>query len=210
MQTIKKLKRTKFTKIEKDTKTKYLFLKTNTTGLPRNWKAPITDTDNWPRMVQLAWILSDNNGNTTESMEFIVKPENYEIPFDATMIHGVSTGRAMNDGVNLRSVLTIFNERINEADYIVGHNVQFDMNVIGAELLRKNIPTELFNKKKICTMRASTDYCQLSGPLGFKYPKLAELYYLLFGYDVHLIHDALVDLKVTEKCYWKLRRICVI
>jgi len=29
----------------------YLFFDTETTGLPRNWKAPVTDLDNWPRMV---------------------------------------------------------------------------------------------------------------------------------------------------------------
>ena len=205
MQTIKKLKRTKFTKIDKGIKTKYLFLKTNTTGLPRNWKAPITDTDNWPRMVQLAWILSDNNGNTTESMEFIVKPENYEIPFDAASIHGISTEIALNEGVYLESLLTILNERINEADYLIGHNIEFDLNVIGTELLRKNIVTELFNKKKVCTMMSSVDYCQLSGPLGFKYPSLSQLHYSLFNKPYHITHETLMNLKATEKCFCEMK-----
>ena len=41
----------------------YLFFDTETTGLPKNWKAPITDLENWPRLVQLAWLVYDNIGN---------------------------------------------------------------------------------------------------------------------------------------------------
>ena len=40
----------------------YLIFDTETTDLPKKWNAPITDTDNWPRCVQLAWQLHDNNG----------------------------------------------------------------------------------------------------------------------------------------------------
>ena len=51
----------------------YLFFDTETTGLPRNWKAPVTDLNNWPRMIQIAWILCDNKGNRIESNDFIIK-----------------------------------------------------------------------------------------------------------------------------------------
>ena len=34
----------------------YLFFDTETTGLPRNWSAPVSDLNNWPRLVQIAWI----------------------------------------------------------------------------------------------------------------------------------------------------------
>lgn len=36
---------------------KYLFIDTETTGLPKEYDAPYTDIDNWPRLVQLAWIV---------------------------------------------------------------------------------------------------------------------------------------------------------
>ncbi len=45
----------------------YLFIDTETTGLPRNYRAPVTDLNNWPRMIQIAWILSDNQGNRIDS-----------------------------------------------------------------------------------------------------------------------------------------------
>ena len=36
----------------------FLIFDTETTGFPRNKKAPLTDFDNWPRMVQIAWQLN--------------------------------------------------------------------------------------------------------------------------------------------------------
>ena len=47
----------------------YLIFDTETTGLPKNWKAPITDTDNWPRCVQIAWQLHDEMGELVVSYE---------------------------------------------------------------------------------------------------------------------------------------------
>ena len=49
---------------------KILFFDTETTGVPRNYNAPSTDTDNWPRMVQLGYIIYDLNRN-------VIKKEDY-------------------------------------------------------------------------------------------------------------------------------------
>ena len=76
----------------------YLFFDTETTGLPRNWKAPVTDLNNWPRMVQIAWILCDDKGNRVESADYIIKPENFVIPQDASRVHGITTEKAINEG----------------------------------------------------------------------------------------------------------------
>jgi len=76
----------------------YLFFDTETTGLPKNWKAPVTDLNNWPRMIQIAWILCDDKGNRIESDDFIIKPENFHIPIDAVRVHGISTETAINEG----------------------------------------------------------------------------------------------------------------
>ena len=44
----------------------YLIFDTETTGLPKRWDAPITDTDNWPRCIQIAWQLHDDLGRVVE------------------------------------------------------------------------------------------------------------------------------------------------
>ena len=55
----------------------YLILDTEPIGLPWNFKAPFTDTDNWPRMVWLGFILLDENGEIAQKTEDIVGP--YEL-----------------------------------------------------------------------------------------------------------------------------------
>ena len=187
----------------------YLFFDTETTGLPLNWKAPVTDLINWPRMIQIAWILCDNNGNRIESADFIIKPENFEIPLEATKKHGITTEQAINEGEDLEKVLIAFNKLVEQADYIVAHNISFDEKIVGAELLRKSIRSDFGKKTKLCTKLSSTDYCKLSGTYGNKWPTLSELHIKLFGEDFTNTHDALADINATEKCFWELRRIGV-
>ena len=184
----------------------YLFFDTETTGLPRNWKAPVTDLNNWPRMIQIAWILCDNKGNRLESHDYIIKPENFEIPLEASKIHGISTEKAINEGVALEMVLNKFNELVERADFIVAHNISFDEKILGAELLRKNIKSNFNKKRKLCTMQSSTYYCKLPGPYGYKWPKLSELHIKLFGVDFEDAHDASADINATEKCFWEMRK----
>ena len=184
----------------------YLFFDTETTGLPKNWKAPVTDLKNWPRMVQIAWVISDNAGNRIETKDFIIKPEGYTIPYEASRVHRISTEKAIDEGVDLVKVLNNFNELINEADHIVAHNIDFDKMILGAELLRKNMTTDFFNKSKLCTMKASTNYCKIQGNYGYKWPKLSELHTKLFGEDFEEAHDASADINATEKCFWVMRK----
>ena len=54
----------------------YLIFDTETTGLPKKWNAPITDSDNWPRCVQLAWQLHDSKGALISDHSYLIKPEN--------------------------------------------------------------------------------------------------------------------------------------
>ena len=79
----------------------FLIFDTETTGLPKDWNAPFTDSDNWPRLVQLAWQLHDESGKLIDNKNFIVKPEGYTIPYNAEKIHGISTERAEEEGYDL-------------------------------------------------------------------------------------------------------------
>jgi len=188
----------------------YLFFDTETTGLPRNWKAPVTDTNNWPRMVQIAWILSDKNGNRIESKEYIIKPDGYNIPSDASRVHRITTQRAVDEGVNLLKVLKEFNELITKSDVIVAHNIDFDKMILGAEFVRNSIKSEFHFKPKLCTMKASTDYCRIPGNYGYKWPKLSELHQVLFNEGFDEAHDASVDINATERCFWEMKKLNIL
>jgi DNA polymerase-3 subunit alpha len=121
----------------------YIIFDTETTGLPRNWDAPISDLDNWPRAVQIAWQLHDDMGKLIEAKDYLIKPEGYNIPYDAERIHGISTELALQQGHDAAEVFRIFNEALQKANFVVGQNVGFDKNIMGAEFIRFGIDNAL-------------------------------------------------------------------
>lgn len=188
----------------------YLFFDTETTGLPRNWKAPLSDLNNWPRLVQLAWLHYDKDGNKIAENNYIIKPDGFTIPVDASRIHGISNEMALSKGISLQEVLNEFQNLIVQASYLVAHNMSFDEKIVGAEFLRKNMVNSIVKKNKICTMEKSTNYCKINGPYGYKWPKLSELHYKLFKTGFDEAHNAAVDINATAKCFWQMRKIGVL
>jgi DNA polymerase III subunit epsilon len=185
----------------------YLFFDTETTGLPRNWKAPVTEVNNWPRMVQLAYLYYDASGRKIMGGDYIIRPEGFIIPRDASRIHGISQERALDEGVSLSTVLTDFRSLIDEAEVLVAHNMSFDEKIAGAEFIRAGMKNPIPPKRKICTMESTTSFCALPGPYGYKWPKLSELYYKLFRTGFEEAHNAAFDINATARCFWELRRI---
>ena len=185
---------------------RYLFFDTETTGVPQDYKAPSSDTDNWPRMVQLAWILTDDEGSRLHSGNLIIRPDGFEIPEETSRIHGITTERALKEGVALEDAISEFREDLKDADCIVGHNVSFDKRIVGAEMIRLGLDDEVDGMKSLCTMMASIDFCQLPGKYGFKYPRLQELYVKLFGHEFDDAHNAMSDIDATEQCFRELRK----
>lgn len=185
----------------------YLFFDTETTGLPRRWKAPVTDLNNWPRMVQLACLLFDSDARLVASKNLIVRPDAFTIPQQVSALHGITTEKAMREGVELRRVLLEFEEMVNQADLLVAHNMSFDEKIVGAEFLRQSMRNCISAKKKLCTMELTTDFCAIPGPYGYKWPKLSELHYKLFQCHFEEAHNAAVDITITAKCFWELKRL---
>ncbi len=185
----------------------YLFFDTETVGLPKDYEAPASDTLNWPRMVQLSWILTDNQGNVLSTHDCIVRPDGFVVPEKAASIHGITTERALAEGAPLDSVLTVFLQTLDSAEYIVGHNISFDIHVVDAELVRRGYDVRLTPMKAYCTMLAGTDYCKLPGNYGhYKWPKLQELHKTLFGTEFDDAHNSAADVDATCKCFWEMRR----
>lgn len=183
----------------------YLFLDTETTGIPRNYKAPVSDLKNWPRLVQVAWLVADESATEITSAKHVIKPDGFIIPPDAVAIHGITTEVALRDGVILGSVLEELIPHIQEASVLVAHNMQFDQNILGAELLRMGHTNVLSSKVRICTMQSSTNYCQLPGRYGYKWPTLQELHKILFKQTFGGAHDALKDVRACAKCFFELK-----
>ena len=187
----------------------YLIFDTETTGLPKRWNAPISDTDNWPRCIQIAWQLHDDMGRLIEHQDYLVQPEGFNIPYEAEQIHGISTALAAQEGVPLNEVLERFNEALAKAKFIVGQNVGFDVNIMGAEFYRENVQNQLQELPVLDTCTEHTaQMCQIPGGRGgkFKLPTLTELHQYLFGKPFGEAHNATADVEATTRCFLELIR----
>jgi DNA polymerase-3 subunit alpha len=190
----------------------YLIFDTETTGLPRNWNAPITDTDNWPRCIQIAWQLHDEFGNLIENQDYLIKPTGFNIPYDAERIHGISTELAEEQGIELEVVLEKFNLALSKATFIVGQNLGFDVNIMGCEYHRLNLATPLSEMPVLDTCTEVTaELLKIPGGRGgkFKLPTLTELHQYLFGEPFSEAHNATADVEATTRCFLQLIKIDV-
>ncbi|WNM19917.1 DNA polymerase III subunit alpha [Flavobacterium capsici] len=187
----------------------YLIFDTETTGLPRNWSAPISDTDNWPRCVQIAWQLHDEMGKLVEHQDYLIKPKGFNIPFDAERIHGISTELAQHEGHSLQEVLEKFNIALSKAKFIVGQNLGFDINIMGCEFYRMGIDSAMSQMPVLDTCTEVTaELLKLPGGRGgkFKLPTLTELHEYLFGEKFEEAHNATADVEATTRCFLELVR----
>lgn len=182
----------------------FLFFDTETTGLPKDYKAPESNLTNWPRMVQLAYLLYDQKIGVISKGNYIIKPNGFDIPLESSRIHGITMDRAFRDGTDISVVLDTFNSMLSKADYLVAHNIDFDKKIVGAEYLRKNYKNPIPLKKMICTMSSTTKYCAIEGKYGYKWPSLQELHYKIFNNNFEDAHDASIDVAITFKCFKEL------
>jgi len=188
----------------------YLIFDTETTGLPKSWNAPITDTDNWPRCIQIAWQLHDELGNILEHNDFLIQPDGFNIPYDAERIHGISTDLAQEKGITLKESLHFFNEALGKTKFIVGQNLNFDLNIMGCEFHRLGIESNLTSLPILDTCTEKTALmCQIPGGRygKFKLPTLTELHKHLFGAGFGDAHNATADVEATTRCFLELIRL---
>lgn len=187
----------------------YIVFDTETTGLPKRWDAPITDTDNWPRCIQIAWQLHDAMGNLIEHQDYLIKPDGFNIPFDSEKIHGISTELATEQGVPLQEVLVKFNESLAKAKFVVGQNIGFDINIMGCEFFRYGVDSPMTQMPVLDTCTEVTaELLKLPGGRGgrYKLPTLTELHAYLFGVPFAEAHNATADVEATTRCFFELIR----
>lgn len=206
---------------------KILIFDTETTGLPKH-KVISPDTLHlWPNIVQFSYLIYNTDTSKNEKIcDFIVKlPEEIIISEESTNIHGI-TSEMTKKGTDITSVFDKFFNDISNVDQIVGHNVEFDLNMIRIELLRiinndnlssfekslykKNLFVITRSKKIFCTMQETIDFCNIQvldkkGKSYAKYPKLSELHEKLFQQTPKNLHNSLNDILVTLRCYVKIK-----
>jgi DNA polymerase III epsilon subunit-like protein len=193
-----------------------LVLDTETTGFPKQWKITPnnTNTANWynARVIEIAWIISDNNGNVVKKENYIIKPiGEFNITPMNQLIHGFSKEQVLANGYDMESILIKMKKdvEIYNVNTIIAHNYEFDSNVILSEIYRLSNTsyTSIFERNKYCTMLNGTSITKLM-PYRFgnyKYPKLPELcLHYDIEFDPNMAHGALYDTEKTIECYMKM------
>lgn len=188
-----------------------VFFDTETTGLPRDYNAPSSNLDNWPRLVQLAWIVSDYDGNVISSENHIIIPNGFEIPSISAAIHGITTEIAKSKGEKLVDVIDKFLGVLQNATAIAGHNISFDQHIVEAEILRCGRSNILKSIPSYCTMKLSANYCNiLNSNREVKWPTLQELFFKLYREKFEEAHNAMADIQATYRCFFTLVKLGVI
>lgn len=184
----------------------YLFFDTETTGLPTRYNARPSDVRAWPRMVQLAWVLADEQGNELAAHCHTIRPDGFAIPADAVRVHGITTEIARLHGIDVRQALEELEADLPKAQLLIAHNIEFDNGVVGAEFFRAGrAANPLDGLQHFCTMRTTADLCRIPGGYsGYKWPRLEELHQTLFHQGLKAGHQALADARACARCYFEL------
>jgi DNA polymerase-3 subunit epsilon len=187
-----------------------LFFDVETSGLPLRRGRSYREVRNWPRVVSLGWVIASNETGVTHTGYEVIKPSGFVIPQDATAIHGISQDEAAASGKEITEVLALLLQDLEETQptQVVAHNLDFDLPVISAEFHRLKIFNPIREMKGFCTMRSTTQLCKLPGNYGdYKWPKLEELVFALFGRELPPQHNAREDCTLTLFCYCELSRL---
>ncbi len=186
----------------------YLFFDVEAIGMPKKWSSPHTDSFNWPRMFQIAWLTFDENKKLLDNQDYLIKPDGLDIPVEVERRHGTTMELAREKGLPIKEVLQKFAEAIPAADYLIAHNMVFNERVVAAEFHRHGVEHPLFDKERFCVMRESTHYCKLPGKKGrYKWPTQKELYIKLFKKIPKGLNNATLDVRVTANCFFTLVQI---
>lgn len=194
----------------------YIFVfDTETSGLPKRkyGRLPCPQSyEDWCRLVQIAWnVYSVSEATKTATLVekkcFIIKPIDFEIPLDASNIHGITTQFAKENGIEITYLWIYLKEALTKYKnpLLVAHNISFDDGVVLSEMCRndqKSLMQLWYRSEKECTMK-------MENPK--QYIKLVSLYEKCFNeLPTEQLHTADQDVEVCAKCYFHIKKIAIV
>lgn len=206
---------------------RFLVFDTETTGLPKTKFISPDTLELWPYIVQFSYVIYDSSLNDiVEAKDYVIKlPESILISEESSKIHGITNKLSFTEGVSINYVINEFFCHLKGVNILIGHNIEFDINMLKIELLRiinSNVSDNqnksykynlhyLTNFKNICcTLKESVEFCNIQsinkfGKPYLKYPKLSELHEKLFSKSPNNLHNSFNDILVTLRCFMKLK-----
>jgi DNA polymerase III epsilon subunit-like protein len=163
-----------------------MFIDIETTDKPPT-AAPVASGDEtWPCILQTALLLTNAAGEVEQFVHKLCEPPaNTFVHPAAAKLHGIDIKQARVFGMPEKTVLRDFHDFSNKVEFVIGHNILFEKNVIlnRAKLLK--IPRDRLLREKLrwrCTMQESAQAVNLRRDDGTrKWPTLDEACEALLG-----------------------------
>lgn len=179
-----------------------LFIDTEASGLPKKWYLPYDVPGNWPYAVQVSWLIYNREGQKIKAQNHYVSNNDFDISPTALTIHGLTKDFLQQNGIDRRQLLALLSEDIEQYQpLVVGHFMELDYRVIGADYFREGMDNPLEKLSTFCIMKASQHLQQ--NPQS-KFLRLGNLYELLFNQPLLCQHNAMADATATADCYFEL------
>jgi len=187
---------------------KYMIFDASGAGRPKTFKAPVTDTFVWPRLVHLSWIILGDDLKPIKDYNYIVNPEGYSFDEDKLKFCHIDEEDIQKKGAKLEDILLEFKQCIDDTDFLWAHNLNMNEMIVGAEFVRAGIRHNLHNAASYCLMQESTFFCRLPGKggRGYKWPSLNELHAVLFKKGYAPSGNARADVIAASRCFIMLMK----
>lgn len=187
---------------------KHMIFDASGAGKPKSYKAPVTDTFVWPRLVHLSWIVLGEDLKPVKDFDFIVKPEGYSFDADKIKNCHIDEEDIEKKGEKLEDILKAFKQSIDDTDFLWAHNLKMNEMIVGAEFVRAGMRHNLHNAASYCLMQESTFFCRLPGKggRGYKWPSLNELHSVLFKKGFAPSGNARADVIAASRCFIMLMK----
>jgi len=180
----------------------FLVVDTETSGLPRNWSAPYAKENNWPYIVQIAWVIYDANHKEVKRENHYLSHTGFTIDKAAQKIHNISPEYLRAHGENKEEIMLRFYTDIKKyKPLVVGHFIELDYHMVNVELFRMGKDDVFKDLSFFCTMKASAMY--ITGSV-ISHLKLDKFYTLLFNEVPENMHNAMSDALSAAKIFFHL------
>ncbi len=179
-----------------------LFIDTETSGLPKDWRLGYDAKDNWPFLVQIAWEIYTKEGVFVKAVDHYVHEADIVITDIARDIHGLNPEFLKKHGKSRAAVMqSLQQDLLKYKPLLVAHFMQLDAHMIALGFHRASMENTAKNLRQFCTMQATAPFIKIKPS---KFLNLEDLYQRLFQEPLIAHHNALIDARATARCFFEM------
>lgn len=159
--------------------------------------------DIYPNAIQVSWQIMDENGKIIKKQTELIN-SNFNINSDVFKINRINPEIIIKLGKPISEVLQNIYYDLIHCSAICAHNLNFDLAILKNEFKKNHIDFDFDKIKKICTMQWGYEKLKTTENTNPKFPKLTEIYKILFDFEINQMHNSQSDVSILSKCLREL------